>query len=977
MKRIKSIKIENFRGIRSTEIFLDSKNLLLLGENGTGKSSIIDAIEFFFTGLVEKYKGRGDVKDRDCIQNANGGIPSVSILFSDESTPITINYPYHKPQVPDSLKDLFANAFSRPFIMHRAQLLRFIESQPSKRYQFVSDLIGLDQIDKIEGIWKEIHDDQESLLTSSQKNLRKVTDNLRSVFEQKIKIPNLTTLFSTLEQDQEIVVAVQSVLAGKNIPLIQNPSDIANVRELLLQQCRKPEDITRAEELRNIQRQSNQVTDDLVRVQEAQDALIDSQKTLLNNLTSSDDAIFETLLQEGKKVFEGNDLSQCPLCEHDPIDQDKILEQITIRLDKLKTLTLSRENFMFCKESLKEKFINLHRDLDNLQRNMSELNIDEQLSTIKQANKQIQTWKELIDKSVDPKDAAEDYFQTQVMINLPTSLERLQNSLSSSIELLAPNESEREIFEITDFLSRLDQTWSQWRREKAEYGCVAKTFSQVDLIYKELIEARKERLDEILTELQTDFIRIFEKLHPGEGFQAISLIVSPSKRSSIEMESTINGQLRMHPYGNFSEGHLDSLGICLFLAFIKRFNEDFKLIILDDILTSIDAGHRMRVARLLVDEFPDYQIILTTHDEMWANELRTVMSSKNKPLRFLRLKQWNLASGTDIDEYLATDWQVYEKLIDDGRKQDAIAGVGRHLEKFLITARRHFGIAIPATPEDIYTINDLYEPFFNWVEKHPFDRPDRPQSIEKISNLRRELDDYWRLRNWSGAHFNDWGSTVSSSEAIDFLNIVQELIDLFECSKCHSMVIYNNKAKLLHCPICSPSTNSEKTFVYQKNWRNNAQRELLKETEKNKEFALGIIKSNFEFFLRDMRWIANLAIAPVQGEKYHIEDIYPALKQWAEEHLTTSRVNELFVKIQEFLNSDFHWKETSELLPNVNELFKIIDEFVKTFECPICKNLMHFENELFCPVCSRRKDEIPSQSSAYWKIIKPSNGVNH
>ncbi len=71
--------------------------------------------------------------------------------------------------------------------MHRAQLLRFIESQPSKRYQFVSDLIGLDQIDKIEGISrKEIHDDQESLLTSSQKNLRKVTDNLRSVFEQKI-----------------------------------------------------------------------------------------------------------------------------------------------------------------------------------------------------------------------------------------------------------------------------------------------------------------------------------------------------------------------------------------------------------------------------------------------------------------------------------------------------------------------------------------------------------------------------------------------------------------------------------------------------------------------------------------------------------------------------------------------------------------------------------------------------------------------
>ncbi len=59
----------------------------------------------------------------------------------------------------------------------------------------------------------------------------------------------------------------------------------------------------RAEELRNIQECTNQVTDDLVRVQEAQDALLDSSKTLLNNLTSSDDAILKPYYRKERKYL--------------------------------------------------------------------------------------------------------------------------------------------------------------------------------------------------------------------------------------------------------------------------------------------------------------------------------------------------------------------------------------------------------------------------------------------------------------------------------------------------------------------------------------------------------------------------------------------------------------------------------------------------------------------------------------------------
>jgi len=46
--RIKSINIRAFRGIPTLDLPLNGKSVLLKGENGTGKSSIIEALEFFF-----------------------------------------------------------------------------------------------------------------------------------------------------------------------------------------------------------------------------------------------------------------------------------------------------------------------------------------------------------------------------------------------------------------------------------------------------------------------------------------------------------------------------------------------------------------------------------------------------------------------------------------------------------------------------------------------------------------------------------------------------------------------------------------------------------------------------------------------------------------------------------------------------------------------------------------------------------------
>ena len=54
--------------------------------------------------------------------------------------------------------------------------------------------------------------------------------------------------------------------------------------------------------------------------------------------------------------------------------------------------------------------------------------------------------------------------------------------------------------------------------------------------------------------------------------------------------------------------------------FNKHFN-DLHLIVLDDVLTTVDETHKDKIARLLLEEFNDYQFIITAHNKEWVDEL--------------------------------------------------------------------------------------------------------------------------------------------------------------------------------------------------------------------------------------------------------------------------------------------------------------------------------------------------------------------
>ena len=77
------------------------------------------------------------------------------------------------------------------------------------------------------------------------------------------------------------------------------------------------------------------------------------------------------------------------------------------------------------------------------------------------------------------------------------------------------------------------------------------------------------------------------------------------------------------------------MGVCLYLALMKRlFGKRFTFALLDDVVMSVDAGHRYQFCKLLKTHFPNTQFVITTHDRLWAEQMKSagLVTGKNVPL---------------------------------------------------------------------------------------------------------------------------------------------------------------------------------------------------------------------------------------------------------------------------------------------------------------------------------------------------------
>ena len=94
-ERIREIRFRPFRGLPDYTCKLNGKSIAILGGTGKGKSAIVDGIEFFFSGSLRRFHGRGSGKiDADTAmrhilekgQPQEWDLPEIPLLEKKNST---------------------------------------------------------------------------------------------------------------------------------------------------------------------------------------------------------------------------------------------------------------------------------------------------------------------------------------------------------------------------------------------------------------------------------------------------------------------------------------------------------------------------------------------------------------------------------------------------------------------------------------------------------------------------------------------------------------------------------------------------------------------------------------------------------------------------------------------------------------------------------------------------------------------------
>lgn len=135
------------------------------------------------------------------------------------------------------------------------------------------------------------------------------------------------------------------------------------------------------------------------------------------------------------------------------------------------------------------------------------------------------------------------------------------------------------------------------------------------------------------------------------------------------------------------------------------FGNDFRFAILDDVLMSVDAGHRRDVSRLFKKHFPDVQFIMTTHDEVWLRSMQSEGLIDGKD-GFIFFKSWDVDCGP-------TRWNdrdVWNEIADELQKNDvrSSAALLRNYLEYLAKELCHcLRASVEFRGDSQYTLGDL------------------------------------------------------------------------------------------------------------------------------------------------------------------------------------------------------------------------------------------------------------------------------
>ncbi|MBI5314883.1 MAG: AAA family ATPase [Nitrospirae bacterium] len=783
---VDSITIKEFRGIRELTLEFKQKNFAICGPNGTGKSGVVDALEFALTGNVSRLsgEGKGEVSLKqhaphvDMRDNPDKARVTVKVTIPKLNKTVTVERSLKNPAVAQvtpndaDVIEILDQVKSHPEIaLSRREIIRYVLATPGKRAEEVQALLHLDQVERVRVVLQKVANSCEKQLAPLATAVTQARENLlRATGISDVKTERLLAEANT-----------QRTIIG--LPALVDLTDSTSLKDgMATPSLAQPQHIPKAQALADIGAARQTLTE----ITSASTTASAAQALDALNALASDPAISASVERESFYVIgmEMIEAAACPFCDiaWDLVDLKK---HIQAKLDHLRAISDKRKKIEKMIAPLITSLRKAHSAMNNLTGHAATATPPVVIEEVISYGTSCRT---AIDKLTSFLPVNETITALNSMLMVPTGAFEAIDRLDQVVAAL-PEPTKQDA--ARDWLSVAQERLEFWRdatRKNKAATEQAQRARQVSDIYATTSD---KVLAGIYEAVEKDFASLYRYVNrEDENTFNAQLVPSMGK---LGFGVDFYGRGFFPPGAYHSEGHQDSMGLCLYLALMRHLQgTGFTLAVLDDILMSVDAGHRREVCALLKKEFPNTQFIMTTHDPIWLRHMKTegIIDGRSA----LQFRNWSVDQGPT--RWDARDvWKEIEDYLNNNDVRGAASLLRHYLEyesaelchrlrapvEFRGDAQYQLGELLPAAIKRMRTLfARMKESANSWNQQELVDQlAARDTKFIKLATSSNA--EQWQVN--VAVHYNSWDN-LCKKDFEPVVEAVRQLLSAFTCSDC-------------------------------------------------------------------------------------------------------------------------------------------------------------------------------------------------
>ncbi len=562
MIKLIEIYIEEFRGIKQLTLYPKEQNFVIYGPNGSGKSGVVDAIDFGLTGNISRLAGKGtaslslkvhgphvDVRD-----NPNASMVRLTLSFPKLNKIATIERRLKKPKElvivpddPDIRAALDQVSQHSELTLSRREIIKYVLSEGSTRSKDVQALLKLDDLGHLRATFKT----SANKLSGEEKSAGLNLDSVKDDLQRHLNVPQLTSnaILDAINAKRKLLglVELADLVTDTqiNAGLALKDSDT-----LPFSRATALSDLaTLKGHLESSEGKSN-INSCIVQFD-----TLKKDPTLIQQLKRED------FYKQGLDIL-SEDEEVCPFCDT-KWEFKLLVSHLQVKIGKAKIAQTIREDLMKAANSLREY---LHRLTDLLKGAVKIA----QIVGKEQESSSLGKWV-LELRTLDSK-----LMTIEGMLGAETAIRNFWSKIPSAVidaisvtydAAFSKPDNSAEV-SARDFLIIAQERLKKYRLAQREVKHKKQASLAAKIALKEYSNAVEETLGSLYNQVESKLADYYCFINHDDEAQFRAKL--EHKESVLNLEVDFYNRGLFPPGAYHSEGHQDSMGLCLYLALMQQ-----------------------------------------------------------------------------------------------------------------------------------------------------------------------------------------------------------------------------------------------------------------------------------------------------------------------------------------------------------------------------------------------------------------------